>query len=128
VRKANFLFVASAIVGALSPSTKALGSDLPSQSRVLFLLAEKPGDPDYQIINSRFSVEQSKRTERDLILVGEFGARSKWHRQFNVQQKFTAILVGKDGGEKWRRQGLFTPKELFSVIDQMPMRRLEAGK
>ena len=38
---------------------------------------------------------------------------------------FTAVLIGKDGGEKERFLKPVHPKTLFSIIDQMPMRRRE---
>lgn len=36
---------------------------------------------------------------------------------------FTAILIGKDGGVKWRGDRPATREELFGLIDAMPMRR-----
>lgn len=38
---------------------------------------------------------------------------------------FTAVLVGKDGGVKWRATRPTPPNEIFSVIDSMPMRIIE---
>jgi hypothetical protein len=39
---------------------------------------------------------------------------------------FTAILIGKDGGEKLRsRSSMIDREQLFAVIDAMPMRRRE---
>ena len=42
------------------------------------------------------------------------------------EQPFAAVLVGKDGGEKWRADRPAAPEELFALIDAMPMRRHEA--
>ena len=39
--------------------------------------------------------------------------------------KFTLILVGKDGGEKYRATHAQAPAVLFSIIDAMPMRQSE---
>ena len=39
--------------------------------------------------------------------------------------QFTVILVGKDGGEKYRAERVVDPDELFALIDMMPMRRRE---
>ena len=38
---------------------------------------------------------------------------------------FAAVLVGKDGGEKFRSEGPVSPEVLFEIIDAMPMRRRE---
>ena len=42
--------------------------------------------------------------------------------------QFTVILVGKDGGEKYRAERVVDPDELFALIDTMPMRRREMRK
>ena len=48
-------------------------------------------------------------------------------RAFGVPatSRFTALLIGKDGGVKWRTEHPAKPEELFSLIDTMPMRRNE---
>jgi hypothetical protein len=38
-----------------------------------------------------------------------------------------AVLIGKDGGEKWRSPLPAPLKDLFPVIDAMPMRQQERG-
>lgn len=35
------------------------------------------------------------------------------------------ILIGKDGGVKLKKKFIIEPKEIFDLIDQMPMRRSE---
>lgn len=49
-------------------------------------------------------------------------ARRKYRVPFS---EFTVILVGKDGGEKFRTHSPVTIKELNTVIDAMPMRQQE---
>ena len=47
-------------------------------------------------------------------------------REYNVQRgTFAAILVGKDGGEKFRSGEPVRPEILFDLIDAMPMRQRE---
>ncbi len=38
------------------------------------------------------------------------------------------ILVGKDGEKKLEHSGAIDPKQLFSAVDEMPMREREASK
>lgn len=38
---------------------------------------------------------------------------------------FTFVLIGKDGGEKFRSEKLVDHKQLFGLVDAMPMRRYE---
>ena len=47
--------------------------------------------------------------------------------KFDVPAKsgLTTILLGKDGGVKWREPRIAEPQELFDLIDTMPMRRQE---
>lgn len=45
---------------------------------------------------------------------------------YHIQpDKFTIVLVGKDGGEKYRAQHAQAPAVLFNIIDAMPMRQSE---
>lgn len=49
--------------------------------------------------------------------------------RFNVEKgDYTFILVGKDGGEKLRKNKYVPISELFSLIDSMPMRQEEMRK
>ena len=38
------------------------------------------------------------------------------------------ILIGKDGGVKWKEPFLVKPNTVFDIIDAMPMRRMEMEK
>lgn len=48
--------------------------------------------------------------------------------KFSVNEKFTVVLLGKDGTEKYRSEKPVPTKTLFSLIDQMPMRQSELKK
>jgi hypothetical protein len=43
-------------------------------------------------------------------------------------EKFSAVLVGLDGTEKKRWTGPVDPRELFAIVDEMPMRQQEIGE
>ena len=43
-------------------------------------------------------------------------------------EKFSAVLVGLDGTEKKRWTGPVDPRELFAIVDEMPMRQPETGE
>ena len=48
------------------------------------------------------------------------------HKKYSAETgQFAVILIGKDGTEKYRTNTLLQTKELFAVIDAMPMRRAE---
>ena len=40
-------------------------------------------------------------------------------------EEFAVVLIGRDGGEKFRSDGPVSVEELFSKIDEMPVRRRE---
>jgi hypothetical protein len=47
-------------------------------------------------------------------------------RQFQVDdRRFTVVLLGKDGGEKFRSSKPVTIEKLDALIDAMPMRQQE---
>ena len=59
----------------------------------------------------------------DIIQVKEGGNLLS---QYGVtSNQFTIILIGKDGGEKFRSLKPETTETLFTIIDAMPMRRSE---
>jgi hypothetical protein len=45
------------------------------------------------------------------------------YQKLNPLGEFTFILIGKDGGEKYRSTRPVTLKTLYSLIDGMPMRQ-----
>lgn len=49
-----------------------------------------------------------------------------FYEAFKINPKeFAFILIGKDGEEKLRRNNVVEIEELFSIIDQMPIRQRE---
>ena len=51
------------------------------------------------------------------------------HRRWKIDhKKFVLILIGKDGQEKFRSEKPTTLKQLYGIIDMMPMRRSEMKK
>lgn len=67
--------------------------------------------------------------ERDILIKSfQIGlANDGLLRDWNVDsaKDFTFILVGRDGGEKFRSNGFVTADKLFALIDAMPMRQHE---
>lgn len=90
-----------------------------------------PSDSDEMYVRQRnlFQDQQAGFEERDLlsyVFFDESPDGNAPREQFGVENgAFTVILVGKDGGEKFRWQEPVGPKDLFDRIDVMPMRRRE---
>lgn len=110
------------------------------QKRVVLVFTPSDRDENYREQIHIFESIKDGMVERDLVQwviidntrVTKEGAvlpqvgTPKLYRHFNVPaQKFTVILLGKDGEEKLREQSALTSDALFSLIDAMPMRQQE---
>jgi hypothetical protein len=94
------------------------------ERRVLIVAAPSPQDPSHLR-------EGGRGGERDLTIVEIVGDQVRGvgdsapalRRKFRLPATFTAILIGKDGGEKLRSAHPFPAAVLERTIDAMPMRR-----
>jgi len=78
-----------------------------------------------------FQSDAEGMKERDLkvsAIIYSLDLKSTF-KKYNVSAtEFTFILIGKDGGEKLRRNSLVSLQELYQLIDGMPMRKIEMKK
>lgn len=116
--------VAAGLAGLLveaDPETR-LG-DLRWDRRPILVFAAA-GDPRLAEQVTRFEAHGAALAERDtLVIVDTLGASAL--RERFAPEGFTVILVGKDGGEKFRAGRVVDPEEINARIDRMPMRRRE---
>ncbi len=75
----------------------------------------------YTIEGETFSFINPKNTEQNTS--GELTGKLK--SILNADTTFEVILLGLDGGIKLQQTQVLTRKELFRIIDSMPMRRNE---
>ena len=69
--------------------------------------------------------------ERDLKIFVKIWGKDKLasHQKFKIpKNQFAFVLIGKDGGEKYRSLNVVTQQKLYSIIDAMPMRIYEMKK
>ena len=102
------------------------------KNRVLVLYAPAANHPEY--IKQLRMLESRKEdfADRDLVQIaltdGEADAESRSFLEKKLgarRGEFNLILVGKDGGVKYRSQQATEAAEIFSTIDAMPMRQNE---
>ncbi|MBA2616536.1 MAG: DUF4174 domain-containing protein [Rubrobacter sp.] len=102
----------------------------PSTNRHLLVFAPSADHEAYASQRDLLEGHGAASEDRDLLAESFFedgseksaAARSR----FEVEDgAFTAVLVGKDGGEKFRSTEPVLPEKLFDLIDAMPMRRCE---
>ena len=64
--------------------------------------------------------------ERDLIVKQVKPGDNLYQSHHIIPNKpFTLLLIGKDGGEKYRSAIILTADRLFAMVDAMPMRQAE---
>ena len=93
---------------------------------ILFAYADddKSLKKQLEILNS----DPKRLAERDLKISVKIWIKDKGiiHQKFKINKnQFAFILIGKDGGEKYRSISIVTKQKLYSIIDAMPMRRYE---
>jgi hypothetical protein len=87
------------------------------------------GEPQNTLVRQQLALlkkEAAGVEERD-IKITQVTKKMEGYKKYKVDpsKPFTLILVGKDGGEKFRSEKITTPQQLFQVIDAMPMRQSE---
>lgn len=114
-------------------SLKAILEEKKDNRRVLLLYGRD--DAQHYIIEQQeaLSEEQAGVTERDMdviVLVASLVMepdRQFLMREFKLlpSEDFVGWLIGKDGGIKQTYKKPVSPKELFQLVDGMPMRKQE---
>ncbi|MDZ5084396.1 MULTISPECIES: DUF4174 domain-containing protein [Mycobacteriaceae] len=110
------------------------------EHRPLLLFAPANSDPRLVETLSRIDANRCDVLDRDMVVgvvVGE-GTSTLDGQVIDTQQTqqlmgrygvgdtdFTVVLIGKDGGEKWRVNDVPSLRTVFAVIDGMPMRNRE---
>ena len=110
------------------------------QHRLVLVFAPTASDSDYAEQLAVFAGHEPDNADRDL-LIGTFPAQEPGQfddqtiapdavvtlrQQLAVQEdRFSVLLIGKDGGVKMRADRPLSAEQIFTTIDQMPMRQQE---
>ena len=99
------------------------------KNRLVILLFDDPSNIELEsqeILINRNKLAFKERDIKVLKYNDEKPEANKLRADFGLPKAgFIFLLVGKDGYKKLAREKRVMPKELFSVIDAMPMRRME---
>jgi hypothetical protein len=113
------------------------------KNRLLLLFASSEEDQAYLTLKKEIDHQAMEVRDRELLVfyVLEKGESRLGQERLRPDQalflrrrlsvapgRFTAILIGKDGGEKMRKESFLDLKEIFAIIDAMPMRQQEMKK
>jgi len=114
--------------------------DLEWQSRPLLIFAPDYSDSRWLTMRNQLNQYSCDLDDRNLVLgiiytkgestiSGQLISENynrELRQQFHIaEQDFIVILLGKDGKERYRTHEVPVLANLFSLIDQMPMRRIE---
>jgi hypothetical protein len=110
------------------------------ERRPLLLFAPSAADPRLVEAQRRVDADRCAFVDRDMVLgvvvadgpstldgqaMDAADAQRLADRYGIAAGAFTAVLVGKDGAEKWRVDAVPDLRTVFAVIDGMPMRARE---
>ena len=113
------------------------------KNRLLFLFASSEEDQTYHTLKEEINRQDREIRDRDLLISQIFekgesrlgkerlssGQVLSLRKHLSVPSgQFMIILIGKDGGEKLRQDRVVELKEIFKIIDAMPMRQQEMRK
>ncbi|RKE47194.1 MULTISPECIES: DUF4174 domain-containing protein [unclassified Sphingomonas] len=116
-----------AIALAASPTV----AQMKWERRILIVSAPAADDPALAEQRRVLAAWKSSAAARDLTVVeivgdtvrGAGDPAAALRRKYHLPVAFTAILIGKDGGEKLRSAKPFPAAALEATIDAMPMRK-----
>ena len=124
---------------ALALDAAQLMSGMTWEKRVLLIFAPDTQHAEWQRQEKLLEAQDADLAERDMAVIrvlatGEVSvdnnplgsAAGDFYRRFGVaDDRFRAVLVGKDGSVKLESGEAVATTELFALIDSMPMRRQE---
>jgi hypothetical protein len=110
------------------------------KNRLLFLFAPNREDRRFDSLHQSLTAQKAEVADRDLVVfeildVGnskmdmsllDSQSAQSLRKKFSVpRDRFTVILVGKDGGIKLNSRDPTRLEDIFALIDAMPMRQEE---
>lgn len=140
----SIMMVITAVVALLIIARQdALSMDLRQfqwKNRLLFLFAPQRSDSLFTDLQDEITVNKTEAEDRDMVIFVIFESEPSFinsenldvqsaaalRKKFDIPPgRFTAILVGKDGGVKLKQHTGVKLNDIFALIDAMPMRQEE---
>lgn len=112
------------VLAGLAPATAEDLAGYRWERRPILVFAPSPADPRLAEQLRLFEAARPALEDRRNVVIVDTKPGSALRARF-APEGFTVILVGLDGGEKFRRNAVVAPEILNARIDRMPMRRRE---
>lgn len=126
--KYSVMFLLSSISILAHSQVKVL-EDLKWEKRVVLIFASDGFDENLIAQQEILKNDKEGYAERDLVVLTYLLADKDdqaLRQKYNIQKnQFTFLLIGKDGGQKLIKNEVVKSKDLFDLIDSMPMRQSE---
>ena len=137
---ATYLIMVALIICATGETLSMDLTQFQWKNRMLFILAQDGNHPLFKDLQSQVVAQKAEVDDRDLIV---FEVPAQGPARMNdstldrkeadsirnhfaiTGDEFSLILVGKDGGIKLKRMDQVDLREVFKLIDSMPMRQNE---
>ena len=111
---------------ALAQTSPDMLKQLQGTSRPVVVLSDSRDDPRVAKQISALDHTRPEMDQRNIKVLQEAKPGSALRKSLGVEEKgFAVVLVGKDGSVKKVWHDLVDPKQIFTVIDAMPMRQDE---
>lgn len=102
--------------------------DLLWVARPVVVFADTPNDPRFAQQMEMFTERSEDLAERDVIILTDTDPAAKGPLRLALRPRgFGIVIIDKDGTIAKRLPTLTRSRELISLIDRMPSRRLETG-
>ena len=138
----GYVFILSIIGVIISFQMNPIASHK-REKRVLIVSASSPSNVGYKRQEQLLTKGKKGMKERDLIIYRLYDGSWLDHKNEPLDEEqakairkaykipegtFSVTLVGKDGGVKLAKDDLVPTRELFQLIDSMPMRKEEMNR
>jgi len=127
----RFYFVCILALSLLMAPTVMADHSLKSyqwQKRIILLFADTPMQGDYTAQQTILDNNAHSLAARDLVVIPVMKndkGNEDLIAEYKPKQGFTFVLIGKDGGEKYRANSAVSIEQIENIIDSMPMRQQE---
>ena len=94
--------------------------------RLIVLFADSPNNPLIEEQTELLLASADELLDRDIVVLSDTDPLAKTPLRQKLRPRgFVVILIGKDGGVKFRKPFPWSVREISRAIDKMPLRQLE---